>query len=169
MKPLILLDVDGVLNLYPVVPGTGTHQTFPAWSEENQREYTMSVPNYLFDAIPELEKLADFAWCTTWNYDAPASLSPVLGFGADWPVVEVGNPEHVGFRETWKVTGVTKFLEAHEGRRVVWIDDQLFDDAADWAARMNSDLGTDIWLFSVNGAYGLTKAKIDELKELLTV
>ena len=78
-RPVLLVDVDGVIN----VPGRG---------EGNQRDegfdsvfraegYKIRVPRGLCGRFWRLQEAFDCVWNTTWERDAPLSLAPRLGFG----------------------------------------------------------------------------------------
>ena len=136
--PLLLVDVDGVLNAVVAPPfatlkqGVTSSGAFEA--EFTARNFPIRVPLGTRERIATLQSLFECVWATTWEDNAAEHLSPVLGFGADWPVIRF----HDDFPDagTWKLPGVQRFAELTEnqGRALAWIDDDLQSDALEWAA-----------------------------------
>jgi hypothetical protein len=125
-KPLLLLDVDGVLCPFGCAePPEGYRYaaTLPwVWySPENGRRLNALRDRY------------DLVWATMWEEDANEVISPlhelepmpVISFAADMTLTEGYFYQH-----TWKLQAVKKFVG--EDRPFVWIDDDLFGDAFDW-------------------------------------
>ena len=136
--PLLLVDVDGVLNAVVAPPfatlkaGGTSSGVFEA--EFTARNFPIRVPVGTREQIAELQSLFECVWATTWEDNAAEHLSPVLGFGADWPVIRF----HDDFPDagTWKLPAVQRFAELPENqsRALAWIDDDLQPDALEWTA-----------------------------------
>lgn len=138
MKPVIALDVDGVLNaggspedlgkgwqlhrvevpaehvpLSPFIGGGGGHQ----------KALTVNInPGLHGRWINELSETVDFAWATTWEDAANYALAPLLGI-AELPVATAVKRTRPRFGDTvieWKARSLD---EAYPSRPVVWIDD----------------------------------------------
>jgi len=116
-RPLVLLDVDGVINDLGVADGQsrsyGIH-------ELESNGFTLHIPDYMPELIQGLLAVADVWWCTTWLHDANAEVATHLGID-QLPVIEAG----AGDGPDWKVEGskelVTDALAA--GGQVYWIED----------------------------------------------
>jgi hypothetical protein len=76
-KPVILLDVDGVINIIGTGKIWGDIQTKKVATngEFNDVRYSPSM----IDSINKWNARADIKWLTNWNEEAKLSLSPALG------------------------------------------------------------------------------------------
>ena len=121
MRPLLLLDVDGVLNPdFSVKQMNKRQRTEPwkrqqVWVEKDRKTYTLFLNE---NHGPKLLTVAygtgaELAWATTWNEDANKYVGPVLGL----PELPVYHAELFNKPAT--------VLPALEGRPFVWLDDQL--------------------------------------------
>lgn len=117
-KPLILLDVDGVLNAF-TKPG-------PHWQEHRAAAGSGSFRVILNpDHGPMLLTLAaetgaELVWATTWEHDANLSIGPLIGL-PELPVIEVSAGTEVP-GVLWKTPAVAEYVQ---GRPFVWFDDDL--------------------------------------------
>jgi len=147
-RPVLLLDVDGVLVVYlPVLNDAGATylEDGEVWGYETQLNLEAAP------LIAELAERFDLAWNTRWGESANRALSPALGIG-QLPVLDLGDRE---CRFT-KVPAVRAFAGT---RAVAWIDDELGDDAEAWAAaRPHPTL-----LVRTNAVGGITRAATDRL------
>ena len=153
-RPLLLVDVDGVLSLFgfpPESPPSGVMALVDG------------LPHLLSDQTAErLKTLAadyEMAWCTGWEERADEHLPHLLGLPAGWPHVPlhgVGRPG-ASVAGHWKLDAIDAF--AGRTRPLAWIDDAL-DAACDaWAAaRPGPTL-----LVRTEPAVGLTAADTERL------
>jgi hypothetical protein len=124
-KPLLLVDVDGVISLW----GFGSDKRPPgAFASVD------GIPHFLSqEAGRHLQALAgtfELVWCTGWeekaNEHLPAAIGvgplPYLSFDAHTPRT---TPAH------WKLAAVDQYTR---GRAAAWIDDALDDECRAWAA-----------------------------------
>jgi hypothetical protein len=112
-RPLVLLDVDGVVNaLEPHVVATQRHQA---------DGYTLEIPDYLPSLVAHLTTVAEVWWCTTWRHAANLHISPLLGIGS-LPVVDDGSESRY---VEWKAAAAKPLVESAlaAGRAVVWVED----------------------------------------------
>lgn len=148
-KPLLLLDVDGVLC--PIGPGPGEHM------------HTLVVdewPIVFSEALPSrLRRLSEcfqLVWATSWERAANRALAPVLGL-PELPFVSFAGVSARRGR-TWKLPAVRRFIR---DRPIAWLDDELGHDAHQWAhRRLEPTL-----LIDVNPAWGLAEAHVRVLVE----
>jgi hypothetical protein len=120
-RPLLLLDVDGVLA--PLLTGGGVPDGFTEHTVLGDRLLLSPEHGEWLAALAEDFELV---WATSWEDDANAAIAPLLGLPS-LPVIALGDVEQAG---TWKLAAVARFVA---DRPVAWIDDALGDDALDWA------------------------------------
>jgi hypothetical protein len=164
VPPLLLLDVDGVLNaLGRPLPGD--------WPDFQVGTATAAGRDYVIAWSPEVvarlvgwhaSGRAEVQWLTTWGHDANRSLRHLLGMpelvvagtfdhsdagpsgepdpgtGALAAVTPAARDELTG--RWWKFDVVRRIVREQPDRRLVWIDDDLAgeDDLRRWA-RQNAD------------------------------
>ena len=117
-RPLLLLDVDGVLLLVR-----------SSWSEGEDDDLDLE-PTLHPDAgawLAELAEVFELVWATTWEHLANRVIAPALGL-SDLPVIEFDMDHRA---PTAKLLSVTAWVG---DRPCAWIDDDLQHDAASWAA-----------------------------------
>lgn len=124
-KPILLLDIDGVINIEPPV-------------KENQVE-TLNIgteriffPKNIRENLAKLIPVFDIIWASAWEADAPIDLAPELGL-PDFPhLVFPGenNPRFLGFH-AWKLSVIDKLFNNDE-RALAWIDDDFDAECRTW-------------------------------------
>ncbi len=122
-KPLLLVDVDGVISLFgfdPAQPPAGRFQLVDG------------IPHFLSALAGErLRALADdyeLVWCTGWEEKANEYLRSALALPSDLPHLIL---EQVG-QAHWKISAIERF--AGPDRPLAWIDDAHDDATTRWAA-----------------------------------
>lgn len=117
-RPVVLLDVDGVLNHWSM---HGYHEPPGEFREAKLLGYWVTVPEETISIVLELAQVAEVIWCTAWRDYANSDLGPWLGL----PEFEVLVDAEGARGADWKVQVVTDRLEQWlaEGRRVYWIED----------------------------------------------
>jgi hypothetical protein len=120
-RPLLLLDVDGVLNPY-AAPGQ------PDGFEQHLLldELVWLAPQHGAWLRPLLDRF-ELVWATGWEHNANQLIAPILGLPA-LPVIEFPREADGRF---FKLPTIARFAA---GRPLVWIDDELTDEAHAWAA-----------------------------------
>lgn len=127
VKPLILIDVDGVLNPFPPRGQRLGEPWIRAKCSLDGRTYPVTLnPEH----GPKLLKLAEetdaeLVWATTWEHDANREIGPRIGL-PELPVIEVQ------WHRSWMGSGVagvmykTPHVAAYVGERpFVWFDDDF--------------------------------------------
>lgn len=145
MRPLLLLDLDGVLN------PTGASVP-PGYRRETTDEFSVVVQAAHGDWLRELDAVFEVIWATTWNGHAQAVYGPLLGLPS-FGVLELVDLPRLGTR---KLGAVREFVGE---RALAWVDDELYDDAQEWAANR----GSATVLVRPAAGVGLTRAHVDEL------
>jgi hypothetical protein len=151
-RPLLLIDVDGVISLFgfdPARPPAGRFQMVDG------------IAHFLSATAGEhLRSLAeefDAVWCTGWEEKANEYLPLALGLAGELP--------HLSFERAvgranahWKLEAI----DAHAGpdRAVAWLDDAHDESCAAWAAaRPGPTL-----LVATDPRVGITQAHVEELR-----
>jgi hypothetical protein len=149
VRPLLFVDVDGVLNPYagPACPaGFAEHDLFPG--EEPVR---LCADHGAW--LHELAERFDLAWGTAWNAADRALLVELLALPAFGPAVTLPAGQ---FDPREKVPAVAAVAG---DRPLAWIDDMLTSEAWEWAATRAAPT----LLVPIDPAIGLARADVDEL------
>jgi len=150
--PLVLLDVDGVLNALARPPDVRAWQDWQlGQAVADGRSWPIAWSPSVVDAVRGWRDRADVQWLTTWGHNANDSLRqlldlpelPVAGTHQDGPVpqdlVPQGEPDaapqaHASIAPAapdeltgrwWKFDVVRHLVRTQPGRRLVWVDDDL--------------------------------------------
>jgi hypothetical protein len=153
IKAVILLDVDGVLN--------------PLVSMQK-----LVVDRSRAALIAQLSSLGAVVWATSWSVVHTHHLSQDLGLPADTAAIPFPPNLHVDPRNPaptpklhWVARWVNRNLsqEGAPATAVIWIDDQLNEDATEWARHeVRPTL-----LIRPDPATGLSEAHLAEVREFL--
>ena len=148
-KPLLFMDVDGVLNPFPATPdGFDEFAFFPG--EDEPVRLTPVHGEWLV----ELGEVFEIAWATGWGDHANRILAPHFGL-PEYAVVVVPSTR---FDPADKVPAVA----AYAGERpAAWVVDIVTPEARAWAARRAAPT----LLLAVDPAVGLVRSQVDELLE----
>jgi HAD domain in Swiss Army Knife RNA repair proteins len=146
-RPLLFMDVDGVLNPFPdTPPGFDELDLFP-----EDREPVRLHPAH-GDWLRELAEVFDVVWATGWGEDANSRLCPHFGLE---PFELLALPA-VPFTAEEKVPAVAACAGV---RPAAWVDDLLGPAARAWAAARESPT----LLVEVDSETGLTRPAVDRL------
>ena len=150
-KPLLLVDVDGVISLFgfnPSRPPSGRWQTVDG------------VAHFLSGTagahLRRLWEVYEPAWCTGWEEKADEYLPHALGLERRFPHLSFASavPTVAGH---WKLEAIDRY--AGENRALAWIDDAHEERCHAWAAaRPGPTL-----LIGTDPATGLTDAHVSRL------
>jgi HAD domain in Swiss Army Knife RNA repair proteins len=148
-RPLLLIDVDGVISLFGFDPGHPPAGRF---------QLVDGVLHFLSAAAGEhLRRLShafELVWCTGWEEKANDYLVHALDLPAALPYLtfEPGPPN-----AHWKLATIDEY--AGRSRPLAWIDDCHDERCVTWAAaREGSTL-----LVGTEPAVGLSEAQVAEL------
>jgi hypothetical protein len=125
-RPLLLVDVDGVISLFGFAPHTPPPG---AWTIVDGTPHLLSAT-----AGEHLRRLAtsfDLVWCTGWEEKANEYLPHALRLAGPLPhLCFAGSPETS--RTHWKLDAIDE--HAGSDRALAWIDDGFNDACHEWAA-----------------------------------
>lgn len=148
-RPLLLLDVDGVLNPFAAPtcpPGYREHAFFP--DDDPPVRLNESHAPWLTTLAQEY----DLAWATGWEDEANTYLAPVFGL----PRLPVVRFPPTPFAPAQKVPPIAAFTG---DRPTAWVDDAHTPEAWEWA---NSRTAPTL-LLPTDPARGLTRETVEEL------
>jgi hypothetical protein len=150
-KPLLMVDVDGVISLFgfdPATPPAGQFQLVDGIA------HLLSAT--AGDHLRELSREFELVWCTGWEDKANVYLPLALGLPEALPHVpfdELNRPPSA----CWKLIGIDAY--AGPSRPLAWVDDAHDDRCTAWAAARTAPT----LLVSTDPAIGLTAAHVAEL------
>jgi hypothetical protein len=149
-RPILLVDVDGVLNPWEAeyCPyGFAEYEFIPG-------ERVLLSPAH-GQLLTSLGAAYELVWATAWEHDANRFIAPVLALPA-LPVIEFPlSGRNVLFRKLPAVQ------QAVGDRPCAWIDDVHPPDHYEWA----STRGVPTLIIDINPAVGLTTAVVKRLAE----
>jgi hypothetical protein len=124
-KPLLLLDVDGVISLFG----------FPSSARPEGRWLMVDGTPHLISAaaaghLQELSEDFELAWCSGWEEKANEYLPLALGLAGALPVLSFDRTPAAGHAH-WKLAAIERF--AGPERPLAWIDDALDGACRQWA------------------------------------
>jgi hypothetical protein len=129
MKPLLLVDVDGVLSLFsgpgeeaPIRPDTHFHN-------EHGMGHLIALDNCA--RLATLQDSYDLVWATGWEEKANDELLRIVGLPERLPVISFdkgkGKYDH---QAHWKLGAIEDFIG---DRPTAWLDDALDEACFEWA------------------------------------
>jgi len=147
MRPLLLLDVDGVLSPTGIaVP--------PRYERRVTATFSVVVRPDHGEWLRELAVAYELVWASTWGSKANEVYGTIHAL-EEMPVIPLGQLPRSGTR---KLAAVDRYVG---DRAFAWIDDELYDDAVSWAqARSAPTL-----LVRTRASIGLTHADVERLHE----
>jgi hypothetical protein len=129
MKPLLLVDVDGVICPRP--RENGVPAGFALRALEDAGFYAeVLVSDSIASMLRTLARTFDLMWASAWEERANRVLAPLLGL-PKLPVIEFSNL--YGYQgRSWKLGAIQASISPLSP--LAWIDDEIYDDALGWAA-----------------------------------
>ena len=145
MQPLILIDVDGVLNALSETDAWDDLRTGEAVAKG--RPYPIRWSPTVVDRVVSWCEVADVRWLTTWGQDANDSLRHLVGLpdlpvagthdglagppdsapsdsGASYAAVTPAAPDALT-GQWWKFDVVRRLVREEPSRPMIWLDDDL--------------------------------------------
>jgi hypothetical protein len=150
-RPLLLIDVDGVISLFGFDPARPPAGRF---------EFVDGIAHFLSASAGEhlrtLSSDFELVWCTGWEEKANEYLPLALGLPAELPHLTFDGTVAPGSAH-WKLAAIEAYGGPH--RPLAWVDDALDERCTAWAAaRQGPTL-----LLTTAPAVGLTEYHVAEL------
>ncbi len=165
----VFLDVDGVLNSYPVpklrIVAEG-RKRLQAWDYE--LHYKPAVIEF-FDRLVETHDVT-VVWLSTWSQRCKTELEPKFGLRNSFDCIEMPDDTHNRYANDphvwWKARAMEEWLDSHEHGRAIWIDDDLVAPATRqyFVDRYSANK---LKLIAPEFAKGLTRAHLREIKDFV--
>jgi hypothetical protein len=165
--PVLLLDVDGVLN--------AVRRDLPeGWRRGTFNGYVLSWDPTVIARLRAWHESGrvELQWLTTWTERADQLLAEPMGLprglkthGREDVLPTGFLGQLLGASGWWKLAAARAVAEAEPDRRIVWIDDDLADQAADtseWLAATSRVL-----VVAPDLMTGLTHAELDRVEAWL--
>jgi hypothetical protein len=149
-RPILFLDVDGVISLF------GFPSTAPPPGSFHFVDGVMHCINE--SCGPRLTRLSEryeLVWATGWEEKANEYLVHILELPGDLPVVSFDGRAVFGSAH-WKVEAIDEYAR---GRAAAWIDDNLDERAEEWAAKRREPT----LLVRTESALGITDEHVERL------
>lgn len=162
-RPLLLIDVDGVLNALPRHAKPQLYDVHRV-TVSNGLAFTVRFRKDLPELLFALTKHFVPVWCTMWDHEANLYLAPLLGL-PDLPVVLChDNARDLAWSDKTRTLHhkVDPILNSVGNRAFAWIDDEIteFDEA--WAAK-RSDEEAPTMVLKIDERSGLLEHHVDKL------
>jgi hypothetical protein len=152
-KPLLLVDVDGVISLYGFAPDERPPGRFVLVDGIGHFLSAAAGPHLL-----DLAQAFELVWCSGWEERANEYLPYALGLPGPLPYLAFDH-KPAGGRPHWKLPAIDAY--AGPDRPVAWIDDAHDAESRAWAAeRAGPTL-----LVDTDAATGITGEDVERLKE----
>ncbi len=151
-KPLLLVDVDGVLNRF----GFGGHPLPKEVKSVRAGGCNLHISDVNAERLQRLSKHFKMVWATIWEGDANKYIAPLHGL-PDWPYIIFQHCYYDGV-STWKLDDVQKYVGE---RPMAWIDDDIQKDAYVWAEGRSQNIPT--LLLRTDPFDGLTEEIVEKL------
>jgi hypothetical protein len=145
-RPLLLLDVDGVISLFGFAPSRPPAGRFLL--VDGTVHFLSATAAEL---IVGLSDAFELVWCSGWEDRADAHLPMALGLPAGLPHLSFDDPGP-GAARHWKLAAIDRY--AGTRRPLAWIDDAHDDSCRAWAAARAAPTE----LVATEPAVGLTAA-----------
>jgi hypothetical protein len=150
-KPLLLIDIDGVISLFGFDPAVRPPGRF---------ELVDGIAHFLSasagEHLRELETEFELVWCSGWEEKANEYLPLALDLPGPLPHLTFDSAATCGGRH-WKLPAIEAYAGAN--RPLAWIDDGQDEACEAWAA---SRAGPTL-LVATQPAIGLTEEHVSEL------
>jgi hypothetical protein len=164
-RPLLLIDVDGVLNAVNRSQNQRLYKIFRAGETSMSRGFTIRFRHELAAWLLELTDHFIPVWCTTWDDMANTELAEHLGLPS-LPVIPTSTIDRsIGDalpapRPHWKRPAVIEYV----GKRpFAWIDDEFTRSDFDWALLRTERDRVPTLNLAIRETQGLQRHHVDKL------
>ena len=152
-RPLLLIDIDGVISLFGFDPSSP-----PAGSFVLVDGIGHLLSAVAGDYLRALGRAFELVWCSGWEEKANDYLPFALGLPGPLPFLSFDGTARSGGGH-WKLAAIDAYAGAD--RPLAWLDDALDERCRAWAAARP----VPTLLVATEPAVGLTAGQVDELLE----
>jgi hypothetical protein len=177
LKPVIFLDIDGVVNVIPPRKGVPPHlKVWNEWRKIEVRSYPINYSPDLIEHLNRLSEKADIIWLTTWRSEAVKYFAPAVGLNEfkflnhkgmedPWGTTSSfsGSPEN----RWWKMNAVMHHIDTI-GTPFVWIDDELRSSTKRYVRGIAEDCNIPNLMFIPFDTLGIDREHIERIDEFIT-
>jgi hypothetical protein len=170
-RPILFLDVDGVLNAFEFNPNLATFDDFEDQevTVDEGSGFRMILDLCLSRSMGERigALSAEIVWATTWEHNADSMIAPLCGLPRGMRVlVRPHSTTHLD--GGWKFDEVRRSV-AEDMRPFVWIDDDIdaFRNGPESARRWARDLPVQNLLLAPDPRTGLTHGHLETIEDFL--
>lgn len=162
-KPLLLMDIDGVLNAFSAKDHT-------VYRQDRALGFWLMLHRSHPEWVAELEAEFEVMWATMWQDQSPA-FAERAGFGHDWEYIDFDHYWNAEQRKPGLRTGNGVGNYKHAGivatladRPGAWIDDDMTPQQIRWASS-RSQWGTPTLFIQPAASHGMLRKHVDLLLE----
>jgi hypothetical protein len=149
-RPILFVDVDGVISLFGFKPG------IPPGAFHHIDGIVHCIGHDAGDRLCRLAERFELVWATGWEEKANEYLPPMLGLEQrELPVLTFDGRAVFGSAH-WKVDAIDRYAGS---RPAAWIDDNLDDSCWAWAAMREAPT----LLIETQAAVGITEQDVARL------
>jgi hypothetical protein len=149
-QPLLLVDVDGVLNPLAATQPSASYQRHQLLG------YELWLTREHGTWLDELATVFELTWATAWEHDANRLIAPAIGLADPLPVIEF-HEGRMAAEGIWKRPAVER---ATAGRPFAWADDDFGPSDLAWAQRRTA-AGAPALLLACDPLVGLTRGHVE--------
>lgn len=154
IKPMLLVDVDGVLNPYGFDQSPSGFTPYHFFPED---DYPVLLTDTHGAWLCELGAVFDMVWASAWEEEANRFIAPLFGLSR-WPTIPF---PPIPFDPAEKVPAIDLFVG---DRHCAWVEDRMTKEAFDWAVRRTAPT----LLIDVEPSIGLTREMVEQLLDWAT-
>jgi hypothetical protein len=151
-KPILFVDVDGVISLFGFAPKASELPGRFHWIDG----VAHCIPDVVGDHLIRLAGSFDLVWATGWEEKANEYLPFILGLPEPELPCLMFQGRAVFGSSHWKLDAIDEYAR---GRPAAWIDDNLDDACRLWAAHREEPT----LLIETRSPTGMTEDHVEEL------
>ncbi len=152
-KPVLFVDVDGVISLFGFAPG----ENFPG-EFHSVDGILHCIPTECGERLRRLDEHFELVWATGWEEKANQYLPLILGLPFKTLPSLTFDGRAIFGTAHWKLEAIEDYAG---NRAAAWIDDNLDEHCRAWA----EDRGAPTLLVQTEPATGMSDAHVEELLE----